>query len=315
MVKTIKVIYTKKRLSEEEISMLGCKVYTYLCDNDEVEKGMLIESSDFTTSFQVVSVIDNCQTNYDGMKLSMIHLSNKSKNQNKSKEIKTEKKKMEKKSFFKKFIEKYKSQFMPEKDENITLSFDGNVCVPIDGEYIGIDADNNLISYPDEMVTGIPMFFVSKPYSSVKEGDVVKIDNNYAKVLKKSDKNYLTCLTFSGYTEKKKEIKDFMLGQSFVKVAMNATSFLENGKGFDPTMFVLMSGDGDDSSMKDFMMARYMQGMMKGDNTNNINDFMLLALMDKEGGKSSFIESMVMMKMFKEGGFNFPTSTPIKLND
>lgn len=45
---------------------------------------------------------------------------------------------MEKKSIFSSFIEKYKSQFIPEKDNTLKVSMDGNICVPMNSEYVGI---------------------------------------------------------------------------------------------------------------------------------------------------------------------------------
>ena len=73
--------------------------------------------------------------------------------------------KMEKKSIFSSFIEKYKSQFIPEKDNTLKVSMDGNICVPMNSEYIGIDNDNNLISYPEEMCISVPVYLVNKSYA------------------------------------------------------------------------------------------------------------------------------------------------------
>ena len=45
---------------------------------------------------------------------------------------------LKKKSIFSSFIEKYKSQFIPEKDNTLKVSMDGNICVPMNSEYEGI---------------------------------------------------------------------------------------------------------------------------------------------------------------------------------
>lgn len=83
---------------------------------------------------------------------------------------------MEKKSIFSSFIEKYKSQFIPEKDNTLKVSMDGNICVPMNSEYVGIDNDNNLISYPEEMCISVPVYLVNKSYAQVKIEDVVKVN-------------------------------------------------------------------------------------------------------------------------------------------
>lgn len=99
--------------------------------------------------------------------------------------------------------------------------------VKIDDLYVGIDNDNNLISYPEEMCISVPVYLVNKSYAQVKIGDVVKVNNSYSKVVKKNTNGSLSCLSYSGYMQNKKEIKDFMLGQSFIKVVINMFSNIQ----------------------------------------------------------------------------------------
>ena len=163
-------------------------------------------------------------------------------------------------------------------------------------ESVGIDKDNNLISYPKEMCMNMPVYLLTKPYSQVQIGDIVKINNSYAKVLKKNNNNSLSCLSFSGYTQNKKEIKDFMLGQSFVKVVVNMFSNIQTN-GFNPMMLALADGNVD---MKDFVL---MQMMQSGD-SNQVNPMLLMAMMNKDENNSMF-ESLLMMQMMN-GQMNFP---------
>lgn len=45
----------------------------------------------------------------------------------------------------------------------------------MNSEYVGIDNDNNLISYPEEMCISVPVYLVNKSYAQVKIGDACLI--------------------------------------------------------------------------------------------------------------------------------------------
>lgn len=174
---------------------------------------------------------------------------------------------------------------------------DGNICVPMNSEYVGIDNDNNLISYPEEMCISVPVYLVNKSYAQVKIGDVVKVNNSYSKVVKKNTNGSLSCLSYSGYMQNKKEIKDFMLGQSFIKVVINMFSNIQVN-GVNP-MVLAMAEDGID--MKDLMILQ----MMQGSNDGQMNPMFMMAMMDK-GGNNSMIETMLMMQMMGNNQMSFP---------
>lgn len=194
--------------------------------------------------------------------------------------------KMEKKSIFAGFIEKYKAQFIPEKDESLKLSMDGKVCALIGNEYVGIDENNELISYPAEMCLDFPIYLIAKPYSQVEVGDIIKINRSYVKVLKKNPNRSLSCLTFSGYTQNKKEVKDFILGQAFVKTVVNMFGNMKVG-GFNPMMLALANGE---MNAKDLLLMQMFQG---GATTqaNQMNPMLMMALIDK-GEDSSMLETL-----------------------
>lgn len=162
---------------------------------------------------------------------------------------------------------------------------------------LGIDNDNNLISYPEEMCISVPVYLVNKSYAQVKIGDVVKVNNSYSKVVKKNTNGSLSCLSYSGYMQNKKEIKDFMLGQSFIKVVINMFSNIQVN-GVNP-MILAMAEDGID--MKDLMILQ----MMQGSNDGQMNPMFMMAMMDK-GGNNSMIETMLMMQMMGNNQMSFP---------
>ena len=123
-------------------------------------------------------------------------------------------------------------------------------------------------------------------------GDIVKLNNSFLKVLRKNDNGTLQCLSFSGYSSNRREIKDFMLGQALVRVVVNMFSGMTTG-GFNPMMLALANNE--DMDMKDLMMIQMMQG-----NGGSFNPMMLM-MMDK-GGDNSMFETMMMMQMM--GGQN-----------
>lgn len=301
MIRTIHVVYTTRPLSIAEIRMADMKRYAFLCDYDMVQVGDILVSPMYSTPVQVVEISNNTNRVQNGITLKNIIIDTI--NGVKPEEITTNKfnnnqnsNKMEKKSMFSSFIEKYKSQFIPEKDNTLKVSMDGNICVLIGDEYVGIDKDNNLISYPKEMCMDMPVYLLDKPYSQVQIGDIVKINYTYAKVLKKNANGSLSCLSFSGYTQNKKEIKDFMLGQSFIKVVVNMFSNMQVN-GFNPMILAMADGNMD---MKDFMMMQ----MMQNGNAGQMNPMLMMAMMDKDGD-NSMLEIMMMQQMMG-GQINFP---------
>ena len=147
------------------------------------------------------------------------------------------------------------------------------------------------------MCISVPVYLVNKFYAQVKIGDVVKVNNSYSKVVKKNTNGSLSCLSYSGYMQNKKEIKDFMLGQSFIKVVINMFSNIQVN-GVNP-MILAMAEDGID--MKDLMILQ----MMQGSNDGQMNPMFMMAMMDK-GGNNSMIETMLMMQMMGNNQMSFP---------
>lgn len=132
-------------------------------------------------------------------------------------------------------------------------------------------------SLADTVVNGIPLKRI-----------IISTINNIKVVVKKNTNGSLSCLSYSGYMQNKKEIKDFMLGQSFIKVVINMFSNIQVN-GVNP-MILAMAEDGID--MKDLMILQ----MMQGSNDGQMNPMFMMAMMDK-GGNNSMIETMLMMQM------------------
>ena len=213
-------------------------------------------------------------------------------------------------------IDRYKSQFFPEKEEYVKIAMDGAICVPVNNEYIGVKSDGSLTSYPEEFLIDVPVFSISKPQAQVKVGDIVKIGTRYGRVNTKNEDGSLKILYFSGVTGNTHEIKDILLGQSLVRVLVNMFSFNESN-GMNPMMLLAMS-DKEDLDMKSFFLMQAMSnGQGFGSNSvNGFNPMMLLALSDKDSKSNDIFTTMALMQMMNGGNSLFGTSvtTPTTTN-
>ena len=205
-------------------------------------------------------------------------------------------------------IDRYKSQFFPEKEEYVKIAMDGAICVPVNNEYIGVKSDGSLTSYPEEFLIDVPVFSISKPQAQVKVGDIVKIGTRYGRVNTKNEDGSLKILYFSGVTGNTHEIKDMLLGPSLVRVLVNMFSFNESN-GMNPMMLLAMS-DKEDLDMKSlFLMQAMSNGQGFGNNSvNGFNPMMLLALSDKDGKSNDIFTTMALMQMMNGGNSLFGTS-------
>lgn len=205
-------------------------------------------------------------------------------------------------------MDRYKSQFFPEKEEYVKIAMDGAICVPVNNEYIGVKSDGSLTSYPEEFLIDVPVFSISKPQAQVKVGDIVKIGTRYGRVNTKNEDGSLKILYFSGVTGNTHEIKDMLLGQSLVRVLVNMFSFNESN-GMNPMMLLAMS-DKEDLDMKSFFLMQAMSnGQGFGSNSvNGFNPMMLLALSDKDSKSNDIFTTMALMQMMNGGNSLFGTS-------
>ena len=228
----------------------------------------------------------------------------------------TKTKKMKDNKMVSGLIERYKSQFFPEKEERVKIAMDGAICVPVNNEYVGVKSDGSLTSYPEEFLIDVPVFSISKPQAQVKVGDIVKIGARYGRVNAKNGDGSLKILYFSGVTGNTHEIKDMLLGQSLVRVLVNMFSFNESN-GMNPMMLLALS-DKEDLDIKSlFLMQAMSNGQGFGSNSvNGFNPMMLLALSDNDGKSNDMFTTMALMQMMNGGNslFGTPVTTPTTTN-
>ena len=199
-------------------------------------------------------------------------------------------------------IGKYKSQFIPAKEEGVRMSLSGLLCVPVDDEYVGVDKDNNLISFPADLTLEIPVYSISKLNSAIQPGDIIKSGpRSYSKVVGKNEDGSLKTLSFSGYTHNKKAVQDFVMGQATTRVLINMFNF-DNESGFNPIFFAMASGETLDVNSL-MMLSMTPQGKNLFSNAGGgFNPAMLWMLDQNKGGGSNMMEGMMMMSMM--GGQN-----------
>jgi hypothetical protein len=181
------------------------------------------------------------------------------------------------------------------------MSLNGLICVPVDNEYVGMDDQGKLMSFPLEMTIDIPVYSINKPNSKVNVGDIIKSARSYSKVLGKNEDGSLKILSFSGYTHNKKEVTDFLMGQATTRVLINMFNFDEQA-GFNPIFFAMASGETLDVSSL-MMLSMTPQGKNLFSNAGGgFNPAMLWMLDQNKGGGNNMMEGMMMMSMM--GGQN-----------
>ncbi len=207
-------------------------------------------------------------------------------------------------------MEKFKQMIVPVTDPNLKITMDGNVAVRnSDGEYVSINADNEIVNYPADFTLTVPIYVIKKPFVSIQIGEILKKGNSYVKVIGKNTDGSLKCLSFTGSITSKKPVTDFMLGASYADVVVNIMN-IQNA-GINPMMLALMNNENGEMSSKEMMMFMMMSGGMNG-GMGQMNPMMLMMLMgDKNGGSmSKMLEVMMMSQLFgggqqsQMGGFN-----------
>jgi len=207
----------------------------------------------------------------------------------------------------------YKSQFLPEREENLRMSMDGTICVrSTDGTFIGIDKNNELSEFPEALAIQIPVFTINKKTSDVKVGDIIKNKNSFSKVVEKKEDGTLKCLSFSGYNQNRKQIKNVLLGTAMTRVVMNFFNFGENnGGGLNNLLPLVLLGDGgfEGDTLESLVMMQALSGGNGG--TQNILPFLLLK--DGKLGGGDTLETLVMMQAFNGGNGGAQNILPLLL--
>lgn len=300
MYRVITIVYTRRKLSALEIAEQ--KKYLFICEH-EVKIGDMIESPTYATPCQVIDVTwkNNKPVNPRGQYLKTLvidRINGKSIYSNNS--IK-QTNKMKDNSMFSGIMSKYTGQFIPEKEDKVRMSLNGLLCVPQDGEYIGVQGDN-LVSFPEEMTLPIPVYSIVKTNSAIVAGDIIKNGNSYSKVLSVNPDGSLKILSFTGYTHNKKPVTDFIMGAATTRVLINMFNFDEKS-GFNPIFFAMANGDTLDVTSL-MMLSMTPQGKNLFSNAGGGFHPMMLWMLDKnrqESGQGMDMMGMMMMSSMMGG--------------
>ena len=228
-------------------------------------------------------------------------------------------------SFTDKMLERFKGQYIPEKCEDFALTIDGQIvakCPAGPTMVFNAIVDDEVVSYPAEMIVDVPMFTILRQAEQVKVGDIVCLSgqstgSRYGKVtsVTKNSKtgkvSSLKVIRFNGTEDGASVIKDAILKQPLVEVVINFFNGTSNTPGgFNPMMFLLMDGKGGD--MKDLLMMSMMMGGQNpftGTSNNTPGGFnpMMFLLMDGKGGD---MKDLLMMSMMMGGQNPFAAFQP-----
>lgn len=291
--RVVTVVFTKRKLSALEIAEQ--KKYLFICEH-EVKIGDIIDSPTYATPCQVIDVSWNnskpMTPRGQFLKTLVIDKIN-GKSINQTINIINSSEKMKDNSMFSGIMSKYTGQFIPEKEDKIRMSLNGLLCVPQDGEYIGVQGDN-LVSFPEEMTLPIPVYSIVKTNSAIVAGDIIKNGHSYSKVLNVNADGSLKILSFTGYTHNKKPVTDFIMGAATTRVLINMFNFDEKS-GFNPIFFAMANGDTLDVNSL-MMLSMTPQGKDLFSNAGGGFNPMMLWMLDKNRQESG--QGMDMMTMF-----------------
>ena len=287
----ITIVYTRRKLSALEIAEQ--KKYLFICEH-EVKIGDMIDSPTYATPCQIIDVSwDNSRPMTPRGQFLKTLVIDKINGESITTNTINSSEKMKDNSMFSGIMSKYTGQFIPEKEDKVRMSLNGLLCVPQDGEYIGVQGDN-LVSFPEEMTLPIPVYSIVKTNSAIVAGDIIKNGHNYSKVLNVNADGSLKILSFTGYTHNKKPVTDFIMGAATTRVLINMFNFDEKS-GFNPIFFAMANGDTIDVNSL-MMLSMTPQGKDLFSNAGGGFNPMMLWMLDKNRQESG--QGMDMMTMF-----------------
>ena len=297
----VTVVFTKRKLSALEIAEQ--KKYLFICEH-EVKIGDMIDSPTYATPCQIIDVSWNNSKpmNPRGQFLKTLVVDKiNGKSMNQTIDIINSSEKMKDNSMFSGIMSKYTGQFIPEKEDKVRMSLNGLLCVPQDGEYIGVQGDN-LVSFPEEMTLPIPVYSIVKANSAIVAGDIIKNGHNYSKVLNVNADGSLKILSFTGYTHNKKPVTDFIMGAATTRVLINMFNF-DDKSGFNPIFFAMANGDTLDVNSL-MMLSMTPQGKNLFSNAGGGFNPMMLWMLDKNRQESGQDMMTMFMMSSMMGGQN-----------
>ena len=299
--RVITVVFTRRKLSALEIAEQ--KKYLFICEH-RVKIGDIIDSPTYATPCQVIDVSwsNSKPMTPRGQFLKTLVIDKiNGESINQTINIINSSEKMKDNSMFSGIMSKYTGQFIPEKEDKVRMSLNGLLCVPQDGEYIGVQGDN-LVSFPEEMTLPIPVYSIVKANSAIVAGDIIKNGHSYSKVLNVNADGSLKILSFTGYTHNKKPVTDFIMGAATTRVLINMFNFDEKS-GFNPIFFAMANGDTLDVNSL-MMLSMTPQGKNLFSNAGGGFNPMMLWMLDKNRQESG--QDMITMFMMSSmmGGQN-----------
>ena len=297
--RVITVVFTKRKLSALEIAEQ--KKYLFICEY-EVKIGDIIDSPTYATPCQVIDISwDNSRPMTPRGQFLKTLVVDKINGKSVTTNIINSSEKMKDNSMFSGIMSKYTGQFIPEKEDKVRMSLNGLLCVPQDGEYIGVQGDN-LVSFPEEMTLPIPVYSIVKANSAIVAGDIIKNGHNYSKVLNVNADGSLKILSFTGYTHNKKPVTDFIMGAATTRVLINMFNF-DDKSGFNPIFFAMANGDTLDVNSL-MMLSMTPQGKNLFSNAGGGFNPMMLWMLDKNRQESGQDMMTMFMMSSMMGGQN-----------
>lgn len=327
MYNVIDVIFTNIYLKPEEAALK--KKYRYIC-NYPVDIGDILEDGFHRNPIEVINKDKSREPYLDGIELKEYYptrINGKEVKNIYKPEVNMEKKdiiagpntgkKIGSKDMFNGLMSKVTSQYMPIVEEDVKVSLEGTICVPVTGgEYVSITdyKDNEgktqykLTKYDPSMTMDVvPVYSIEKDIDKIVIGDIVKSGKSYAKVIGKSADGLKT-ISFTGTKSTKVAPVDFLLGRPTMRVLVNY--FNIDNSGFNPLLFAVMKGEFNMESL--MLLSATPQGKKLFNNLSGTGfNPMFLALMnkDKEGDSGdSMLQTVMMMSMMGNGGMQNPLS-------
>ena len=177
-----------------------------------------------------------------------------------------------------------KEMYTPSEVSDVRIAQDGNLCVETAKGWVTIGADGKLRAYPEEMTFGgFPVFAVCKPVAQLQPGDVIALDNSYAKVISyNAETGAIKAKAYTGGKKTVYTIEDVVFGQSTVKVLVNPAGNFAGG--INPMMLAILNKKEGKGGLKDLLMLQAFGGANNGAN-GGFNPAML-ALLDEDGDSS-----------------------------
>ena len=202
--------------------------------------------------------------------------------------------------------DRIKNMFMPSKAEGVRVAVtDGSICVETADGFVAINAQNELVSYPEEFTLDVPVFVVSKPKDQLAVGDVIALAKSYAKVTKiEGDK--ISAISYTGAGKTVHTIKDFLFNQTMVRVVMSLSGVA--GGQINPMLLMALS-EGDKSDMLPFLLMNQNNGAV------GMNPMLAMAFAKGGDDGFSFKDALMMSAMTGQnlfGGFGVPQQAPVQ---